>query len=104
MQEHNLRKASVSPWLIAGRVIFTFGLIACIVFIFSNSMKVGNVSEAASGRVLALVQKVLTHLGMPGAASHGRLDRFCGRDDRSAGGNVRAGTLPDVPTALYTSK
>lgn len=45
-------------------------LIACIVFIFSNSMKVGNVSEAASGRVLALVQKVLTHLGMPGAASH----------------------------------
>ena len=70
MQEHNLRKASVSPWLIAGRVIFTFGLIACIVFIFSNSMKVGNVSEAASGRVLALVQKVLTHLGMPGAASH----------------------------------
>ena len=70
MQEHNLRKASVSPWLIAGRVIFTFGLIACIVFIFSKSMKVGNVSEAASGRVLALVQKVLTHLGMPGAASH----------------------------------
>lgn len=70
MQEHNLRKVSVSPWLIAGRVLFTFGLIACIVFIFSNSMKVGNVSEAASGRVLALVQKVLTHLGMPGAASH----------------------------------
>lgn len=70
MQENNLRTNSVSPWLIVGRVIFTFGLIACIVFIFSNSMKVGNVSEAASGRVLALVQKVLTRLGMPGVASH----------------------------------
>lgn len=70
MQENNLRTGAVSPWLIAGRVIFTFGLIACIAFIFSNSMKVGNVSEAASGRVLALVQKVLTRLGMPGVASH----------------------------------
>lgn len=70
MQENNLRKNAVSPWLIAGRVIFTFGLVACIVFIFSNSMKVGDVSEAASGRVLALVQKVLTRLGMPGVASH----------------------------------
>lgn len=70
MQEKNLRTETVSPWLIAGRVIFTFGLIACIIFIFSNSMKVGDVSEAASGRVLNLVRKVLTHLGMPGVASH----------------------------------
>ena len=70
MQEKNLRTETVSPWLIAGRVIFTFGLIACIVFIFSNSMKVGNVSEAASGRVLDLVRRVLTRLGMPGVANH----------------------------------
>ena len=34
MQEQNQR---TSPWLIAWRVIFTFALIGCIVFIFSNS-------------------------------------------------------------------
>ena len=69
MQEKNLRTETVSPWLIAGRVIFTFGLIACIVFIFSNSMQMGNVSEASSGRVLNLVRRVLTRLGMPGVAN-----------------------------------
>ena len=55
MQEHNLRKASVSPWLIAGRVIFTFGLIACIAayvlmqrttFGFGARMVGGNVRAA----------------------------------------------------------
>ncbi len=70
MQEKNLRTEKYSPWLIAGRVIFTFGLIACIVFIFSNSMQVAEVSSAASGRVLAFVKKVLVHLGMPGVANH----------------------------------
>ena len=59
-----------SPWLIAARVIFTFALIACIVFIFSNSMQIGDVSEAASGRVLLLMKKVFTRLGMPGVANH----------------------------------
>ena len=59
-----------SPWLIAARVIFTFALIACIVFIFSNSMQIGDVSESASGRVLLLMKKVFTRLGMPGAANH----------------------------------
>lgn len=70
MQEMNLRTEKPFPWLIVGRVIFTIGLIACIVFIFSNSMQVAEVSSEASGRVLNLVRKVLTHLGMPGAASH----------------------------------
>ena len=59
-----------SPWLIAARVIFTFALIACIVFIFSNSMQIGDVSEVASGRVLLLMKKVFTRLGMPGVANH----------------------------------
>ena len=59
-----------SPWLIAARVIFTFALIACIVFIFSNSMQIGDVSKTASGRVLLLMKKVFTRLGMPGAANH----------------------------------
>lgn len=70
MQEKNLRTEKPSPWLIAGRVIFTFGLIACVVFIFSNSMQVAEVSSVASGRVLNLVRSVLTRLGMPGVANH----------------------------------
>ena len=45
-------------------------LIACIVFIFSNSMQMGAVSEGASGRVLRLVQRALTRLGMPELAAH----------------------------------
>ena len=67
MSEQNPR---TSPWLIAGRVIFTLALIGCIAFIFSNSMQIGVVSEGASGRVLRLVQRVLTRLGMAGLASH----------------------------------
>ncbi len=58
-----------SPWLIAGRVIFTLALIGCIAFFFSNSMQIGVVSEGASGRVLRLVQRVRTRLGMPGIAN-----------------------------------
>ena len=41
-----------SPWLIAARVIFTFALIACIVFIFSNSMQVGAVWECPAWRTI----------------------------------------------------
>ena len=67
MPEQNHR---TSPWLIAGRVIFTMALIACIAFIFSNSMKVGTVSEGASVRVLRLVQQAVARLGMPGLVSH----------------------------------
>ena len=59
-----------SLWVIAGRVVFTVALIACIWFIFSNSMQIGDVSESASGRVLLLMKKVFTRLGMPGVANH----------------------------------
>ena len=65
MQEQNQR---TSPWLIAWRVIFTFALIGCIVFIFSNSLQIADVSEGASGRVLGMLQGLLRHLGLPGAA------------------------------------
>ena len=57
-----------SPWLIAGRVVFTFALIGCIAFIFSNSMEIADVSSMSSGRVLALLQKLLRALGHPGLA------------------------------------
>ena len=65
MQEQNQR---ISPWLIAWRVIFTFALIGCIVFIFSNSLQIADVSEGTSGRVLGILQGILRHLGLPGAA------------------------------------
>ena len=65
MQEQNQH---TSPWLIAWRVIFTFAPIGCIVFIFSNSLQIADVSEGASGRVLGILQGILRHLGLPGAA------------------------------------
>ena len=57
-----------SPWLIAGRVVFTLALIGCIAFIFSNSMKIASVSSTSSGRVLTLLQGVLRRLGHPALA------------------------------------
>ena len=63
------RTGRISPWVIAGRVIFTMALAACIVFIFSNSMAVAAVSEQSSGRVLHLMQAVLRRLHMPGLAN-----------------------------------
>ena len=85
MRETGPDMQKTSPWLIAARVIFTFALIACIVFIFSNSMQIGDVSETASGRVLLLMKKVFTRLGMPGVANHltdhivRKLAHFCER-------------------------
>ena len=57
-----------SPWLIAGRVVFTLALIGCIAFIFSNSMKIASVSSTSSGRVLTLLQGALRRLGHPALA------------------------------------
>ena len=57
-----------SLWVIAGRVVFTVALIACIWFIFSNSMAVADVSSVSSGRVLQLLQAVLRRLGHPALA------------------------------------
>ena len=59
-----------SLWVIAGRVVFTVALIACIWFIFSNSMAVATVSSGASGRVLAWMRIILRRLGHPGLADH----------------------------------
>ena len=58
-----------SPWTITGRVLFTLALIGCIVFIFSNSMAVADVSSDESGRVLALLQHILRRLGHPALAN-----------------------------------
>lgn len=62
------KRERISPWLIAGRVIFTFALIGCIAFIFSNSMQIAEVSSGASGRVLAIMQSILRRMGLPNIA------------------------------------
>lgn len=63
------KKPGASPWLIAGRVIFTAALIGSIVFIFTNSMQIGTVSAGESARVLALIKSALRRLGFNGAAA-----------------------------------
>ena len=68
MANYENKIGRTSTWLIAGRVIFTFGLIACIAFIFSNSMEVAAVSSGASGRVLAWMRIILRRLGHPNLA------------------------------------
>ena len=58
--EYNNRERT-SLWVIVGRVVFTVALIACIWFIFSNSMAVATVSTGSS---------ILRRLGQPGLAEH----------------------------------
>ena len=60
MEQHK-----TSPWLIAFRVIFTFALIACIAFIFRNSLETGAQSSVRSQELMALLNKLLgkVHLG-----------------------------------------
>lgn len=55
--------------MLAGRILFTLCLIGSILFIFSNSLQIAEVSSGASQRVLHLLQRVLTRLHMPGLAS-----------------------------------
>ena len=57
-----------SPWLFAGRVVFTLALIGCIAFIFSNSMKIASVSSLSSGNVLDFQQRLLRRQGHPALA------------------------------------
>ena len=60
MEQHK-----TSPWLIAFRVIFTFALIACIAFIFRNSLETGAQSSMRSQELMAMLNELLgkVHLG-----------------------------------------
>ncbi|MGN0974829.1 MAG: VanZ family protein [Gemmiger sp.] len=55
----------VSPWLIALRVIFTIALIACVIFIFHNSLENATISSARSQAVMEAINRALAkvHLG-----------------------------------------
>lgn len=60
-----MEREKTSPWLIVLRVIFTAALIACIAFIFRNSMESGTVSSARSQAVMVYINNLLArvHLG-----------------------------------------
>ena len=60
-----MEREKTSPWLIVFRVIFTAALIACIAFIFRNSMESGTVSSARSQAVMVYINTLLArvHLG-----------------------------------------
>ena len=60
-----MEQQKTSPWLIAFRVIFTFALIACIAFIFRNSLETGAQSSMRSQELMAMLNELLgkVHLG-----------------------------------------
>lgn len=60
-----MEQQKTSPWLIAFRVIFTFALIACITFIFRNSLETGAQSSMRSQELMAVLNELLgkVHLG-----------------------------------------
>ena len=60
----------INPWVIALRILFTLALIWAVVFIFSNSMEVAQVSSAHSNEVLALVNPILAKVNLGPLTSH----------------------------------
>jgi VanZ family protein len=65
----NQTEFRTSPWVICGRIFFTFCLAATIWFIFSNSRQIADVSEGRSQEALTAVQAVFNRVGMTGIAN-----------------------------------
>lgn len=59
-----------SPWLIAFRIIFTIAVVACIAFIFSNSLEAGAISSARSQAVMRYMNAVLERIGLGPLSEH----------------------------------
>ncbi len=66
MQQEN----KTSPWLIVFRVIFTIALVACIAFIFRNSLEEGYLSSARSQAIMAKVNAVLGKVRLGPLSEH----------------------------------
>ena len=65
-----MQQQKTSHWLIAFRVIFTAALLACILFIFRNSMQTGEASSARSQAVTTLVNGFLGKFGLGPVSEH----------------------------------
>lgn len=63
-------KNEVSPWLIAFRAIFTIALIACILFIFHNSLENADVSNVHSGDVMQGLNALLAKFSLGPLSMH----------------------------------
>lgn len=59
-----------SPWLIAFRIIFTIALLACIAYIFRNSLQTGAQSSARSQEAMQNVNNVLSRFHLGPVAEH----------------------------------
>ena len=59
-----------SPWLSAFRVIFTIALIACIAFIFRNSLESGALSSARSQAVMQKINEILSVVNLGPLSEH----------------------------------
>ena len=65
-----MQQQKTSHWLIAFRVIFTAALLACILFIFRNSMQTGGVSSSRTPAVTTLGHGLLGKFGLRPLAQH----------------------------------
>lgn len=65
-----MTQQKTSPWLIAFRVIFTVAVLACIAFIFSNSLQVGAASSARSQSVMHYLNAILDRIGLGPVSEH----------------------------------
>ncbi len=70
---------SCNLWQIALRVIFTFALLACIAFIFHNSLQAGTLSSERSHFVMQKINELLSavHLGPLSEHTVRKLAHFC---------------------------
>lgn len=65
-----MQNQKTSPWLIAFRVIFTIALIACIVFIFRNSLQEGYFSSERSQAVMRALNRLLDKVNLGPLSEH----------------------------------
>lgn len=65
-----MQTQKTSPWLIAFRVIFTLALMACIAYIFRNSLQTGAESSLRSQEAMQTVNSVLGRFHLGPMAEH----------------------------------
>lgn len=65
-----MTQQKTSPWLIAFRMIFTIAVLACIAFIFHNSLEAGTISSARSQAVMRYMNAVLERIGLGPLSEH----------------------------------
>ncbi len=65
-----MQNEKTNPWVIAFRVIFTIALVACIAFIFHNSLEAGALSSARSQAIMAKINAILARVDLGPLSEH----------------------------------